>query len=174
MIDQVLLFVMLGATGASGCALAQSEQASLGATVSAALIERAQEHSVPEHRVGALAVLQREDACDLLTQGADLLPETERALEQECSWLIPLAPGTEAEYLAALRTPIVKRRPTLVSVAWAERSETASWHVVLVADGVDAVRIIWPGYGRVGAGRVTCERSPWPLAAADPPDPDSQ
>jgi hypothetical protein len=138
-----------------------------GWTASAALEEMAEERGVSEHGVGAVLILWREEACDVLAQNLDLLPETEQALEAECRRVINLRPGTEKQYIEAARQPIRTRKPSLVSLAWAlpDDSGGPSSHVFLVADGASSVRVTSPGYGRKGKVDSTCGASPWALAA---------
>lgn len=163
------LILMFGITLVTEVPCPLMDKAKAGWTASAALEEIAQERGAGEHSVGAVLILWREDACDALEQRFDLLPQTQRALEDECRQVIHLPAGTEAQYLEAARRPIQDRQPTLVSLAWATppASGRSALHTFLVADGANALRVTSPGYGRLGKTSSECVASPWALAAAD-------
>lgn len=167
MLATVLLVAVLVQSNDAACALADTEFVSTGWTASAALQELAEERGLAEHQVGAVAILWRGEACDLLNQDADLLPETVQAIEHECQQIIYLPLASEGEYFGAISGAIGQRNPTLVTLAWAEHLKESgrTQHVFLVTDGADAVRVVSAGFGREGETSASCEQSPWSLAA---------
>jgi hypothetical protein len=140
-----------------------SAKAGAGWVGSAALEELAQKRGLPESDVGAVLILRRDEACEVLEQQLNLLPETKQAIESECQQFIYLAPSSEEQYISAAEGYLHDRQPTLVSLAWALKGvdDTPPVHVVLVADGASAVRLSSPGYGRKGPSTSTCVASPW-------------
>lgn len=163
------LVLMLGITLFTPIQCPLADKAQAGWTAAVALQELAQQRGASEEHVGAVLLLWREDACDILGQHLDLLPQTQRALEQECRHLVYLPAGTEAQYIEAARQPIAERLPTLVSLAWAARQTVHGpiRHTHLVADGAASLRVRSPGYGRPGKVSSECGASPWALAVQD-------
>lgn len=159
-----MLLVALSAQGnPAGCALADTELVGTGWTASAALQELAEERGLAEHQVGAVAILWRGEACEVLDLDADLLPETIQALERECQQVLHLPQSYEEDYLQAVGAALKQRSPSLVTLAWAEHREDQgrTRHVFLVTDGTEAVRVESAGYGRQGETSASCVQSPW-------------
>ncbi len=165
MLIATVLTALLQQSGAASCALAEAE-VSTGWTASAVIQELADQKGVAENQVGAVAFLWREEACQLLTEDADLLHQTKKAIEDECQKILYLPEAAESTYVASLESAIRQRSPTLVTLAWAQQNERGEpQHTFIVSDGAAAVRVVSAGYGRGNKLSRSCEPSPWSLAA---------
>jgi len=94
---------LVSATLAAQAECPLSEKASAGWAASAALEELAQKRGVLESKVGAVLILRRDEACEILEQQRNLLAETKQAIENECQQFIFLAPGSEQQYMSAAK-----------------------------------------------------------------------
>jgi hypothetical protein len=161
----VSLFAIFGSLLSLSATCVDESASQLGFGASAALQEVAQERRIPEPSVGAVLILIRQEACDLMEGHPRLWEDTRRAIEAECSSVVMLPGQGEPDYLRAAVAPISQRAPSIVAMAWAVENDAGQvQHVFLVADGAEALRVVSPGFGREGPVKSSCERSPMSLA----------
>lgn len=135
----------------------------LVAHASIAIQELAQEKNIKETEVGAILMVWRMEACELLNQNAELYSETVDAIEKECSTLIQLNGNNEKEYVEDARKHLTwHKNPSHVVIGWAINIQNTNQqiHTVIASDGVEAIRAEYPGFGRDGETIVECVKSP--------------
>lgn len=134
---------------------------------SARIEEIAEEKRIPENEVGAVLLLWRQEACDLLDGQPRLLDETLAAIENECLKEVVLPRGDESTYVSRARQPVLDRDADVVAFAWAEppKNGLPLQHITIATKGGQALRIVSPGFGRKGEAATSCIRNPWPRGA---------
>ena len=162
-------FVIFGLLFSQSATCVDENASQMGLAASAALQEIAEERGVPEPSAGAVLLLIRQEACDLLEGQPRLWESTRRAIEAECSRVVLLPGLNESDYLRAAAAPISESVPSIVAIAWAVGNDSGNvHHVFLVADGAEALRVVSPGFGREGSSESSCEHSP--VALVGPAD----
>ncbi len=135
----------------------------LVAHASIAIQELAQEKNIKETEVGAILMVWRMEACELLDENAHLYPETVDAIDKECSKLIRLNGRNEKEYIEDARKHLSWHKdPSHVVLAWAQKVKNVKSpaHNVIATDGVEAISVKYPGYGYDGETKVECIKQP--------------
>lgn len=131
---------------------------------SAALQEIRASKSAADTASRAVAVFVRSYTCNLLASDPDLLPESLAALEAECTKVLPLQSSDESGRNRELYRLMDATQPDFVALVWETHENGKIRHTAIASNGMMAVRIDWPGYGRANDQIVSsheCEASPW-------------
>ncbi|HOP23137.1 MAG TPA: hypothetical protein PK055_04270 [Gammaproteobacteria bacterium] len=130
-------------------------------SASIAIQEIANDKDISEENTDPTLMVWRHEACELLELNAELYTETEYAIEKECSKLIKLKGENENEYIEDVRKHLSwYKNPSHVVLAWVIKDNKQPMHTIIATDGIEGIRVKFPGYGRDGTTNIECINSP--------------